>query len=105
VSVLAKPDHLNSIQIGILHHLLKCIFHLIRMDERLDKYTAILLSVPAYHDLTPKIKSYNEVSEWNENEMDEMSRYQPGVVTQTLPGGNPTHHPISNCAIGFTRVL
>ena len=69
------------------------------------KYNAIWLSVPAYHDLTPKNKSYEEVSQWNGKEMKEMSRYLLGVVTQSLRGGNPAHCPIFNRAIECTPAL
>jgi hypothetical protein len=37
--------------------------------------------VPAYHDLTPKKKSYEEVSQWNGKEIKKMSWYLLGVVT------------------------
>jgi len=55
-----------------------------KMHERLDKYNAICLSVPAYHDLTPKNMSYEAVSQWIGKEMKENSPYLLGVVTQTL---------------------
>jgi len=84
VSDLPKPDILHTMQIGMLDHLRQWIFHLMKTHERLDKYNAIWLSVPAYHDLTLKIKSYEEVSQWNGKEMMEMSRYLLGVVTQSL---------------------
>jgi hypothetical protein len=58
--------------------------HFLMMHERLDKYNAIWLSIPAQHDLTPKNKSYEEVSLWNGNEMKEMSQYLLRVVTQSL---------------------
>jgi len=67
--------------------------------KRLDKYNAIWSSMPAYQDLTPKTKSYEDVSQWNGKEMKEMSRYLLGVVTQSLRGGSPTQHPIFNRAI------
>jgi len=47
----------------------------------LDKYNAIWLSVPAYHDLTLHNTSYEEVSQWNGKEMKEMSQDLLGVVT------------------------
>jgi len=56
VSDLPKPDLLHTMQIGMLDHLQVWIFHFMKMHERLDKYNAIWLSVPAYHDLTPKPK-------------------------------------------------
>jgi hypothetical protein len=65
----------------MLDHLQKWIFHFMKTHERLDMYSAIWLSVPAYYDLTPKNKSYEEVSQWNGKEMKEMSRYLLGVVT------------------------
>jgi len=73
VSDLPKPDLLHSMQMGMLDHLQKWIFHFQKTHERLDKYNAMWLSVPAYHDLTPKYKSYEEVSEWNGKEMNEIS--------------------------------
>ena len=69
VSDLPKSDLLHTIQIAMLEHLQKWIFHFMKTHERLDKYNAIWLSVPAYHDLTPKNKSYEEVSQWNGKEM------------------------------------
>jgi len=75
------------------------------MNERLDKYNAIWLSVPAYHDLTPKNTSYEEVAQWNGKEMKEMSRYLLGVVTQSLRDGSPTQHSIFNRAIECTLAL
>jgi len=52
VSGLPKPDLVHTMQIGMLHHLQKCIFYFMQMHKRLDKYIAIWFSVPAYHDLT-----------------------------------------------------
>jgi len=62
VSDLPKPDLLHTMQIGMLDHLQKWIFHFMKTHKRLDKYNAIWLSVPVYHDLTPKNKSYEDVS-------------------------------------------
>jgi hypothetical protein len=59
--------------------------------------------VPAYHNLTPKNKSYEEVSQWNGKEMKEMSLYLLGVVSQSLQGGNPAQRPIFNRAIECTQ--
>jgi len=50
-------------QIGMLDHLQNWIFHVMKTHERLDKYKAIWLSMPAYHNLTPNNKSYEEVSQ------------------------------------------
>jgi len=61
--------------------------------------------VPAYHNLTPKNKSYGEVSQWNGKEMKEMSRYLLGVVSQSLRGGSPAQRPIFNHAIVCPRAL
>jgi len=105
VSDLPKPDLLHTMQIGMLDHLQKLIVHFMQMHERLDKYNAIWLSVPAYHDLTPKTKSYEEVSQWKGKEMKEMSRYLLGVVTQSLRGGSPAQRPIFNRTIECTRVV
>jgi len=57
------------------------------------------------HDLTPRTKSYREVSHWNGKEMKEMSRYLLAVVTQSLQGGSSAQCPIFNCAIECTRAL
>jgi hypothetical protein len=56
VSDLLKPDLLHTMQIGMRDDLQKWIFHFLKTHERLDMYNAIWLSVPAYHDLTPKIR-------------------------------------------------
>jgi len=92
-------------QNGMLDHLQKWIFHFMRTHEWLDKYNAIWLSVPAYHNLTPKNKSYDDVSQWNGKEMKEMSRYLLGVVTQSLRGESPTQRAIFNHPIEYTQAL
>jgi hypothetical protein len=92
-------------QIGMLHHLQKWIFHLMKTHEWLDKYNAIWLSVPAYQDLTIKNKAYEEVSQWNGKKMKEMSQYLVGVVTQSLQGESPAQSPIFNSAIECTGAL
>jgi len=84
VSDLPKPDLLHTMQIGMLDLLKKWIIHFIRTHERLDKYNAIWLSVPSFHDLTSKNKSYEEVSQWNGKEMKELCRYPLGVGTHSL---------------------
>jgi hypothetical protein len=103
-------DHPNTnlhhtMQISILDNVQKCIFHFMKTHERLDKYNSIWLSVPAYHNLTPKNQSYEKDSQWHGKEMKEMSRYLLGVVTQSLRGGSPTQHPIFNRAIQCTRAV
>jgi len=89
VSDLPKPDLLWTMQIGMLDHLQSWILHIVKTHERLDKYSAIWLSVPVYHDLTAKDRSYEEVSQWNGKEMNDMSRYLLGIVTQSPRGISP----------------
>jgi hypothetical protein len=105
VSDLAKPDLPHTMQIGMFDHLQKWNFHFMKTHGRLDKYNEIWLSVPAYHDLTLKNRSYEEVFQWNGKEMKEMSRYLLGVVTQSLRGESPAQSPIFNRAIECTRAL
>jgi len=105
VSDLPKPDLLHTMQIGMLEHLQKWIFNFMKTHEQLDKYNAIWLSVRAYHDLTPKNESYEEVSQWNGKEMKEMIRYLLGVETKSVRGGNPAQRPIFNRAIEWTWAL
>ena len=105
VSNLPKPDLLHTMQIVMLDHHHKWIFHFRKTQEWLDKYNVIWLSVPAYHNLTQKNKSYEEVSQWNGKEMREMSRYLLRVVTQSLRGGSPAQRPIFNHTIECTRAL
>jgi hypothetical protein len=51
---LPNPDILHTMQFGIHDHLQQWIFHFMKTHEQLDKYNAIWLPVPAYHNLTPK---------------------------------------------------
>jgi hypothetical protein len=53
----------------------------------------------AYHNLTPKSKSYEDVSQWNGKEMKEMGWYMLGVVSQSLRGGSPVQLSIFNPVI------
>jgi hypothetical protein len=89
----------------MLDHQQKWIFHFMKKHARLDKYNAIWLSVPAYHNLTPKHKSYEEVSQWNGKEMKEMSWYLLGVVTQSLRDRSPAQRPIFIPPIECKRAL
>jgi hypothetical protein len=68
----------------MLDHHPHWIFQFMNTDERLHEYNAICLSVPAYHDLTPNIKEYEEVCQCNGKKMKEMSWYLLGVITQSL---------------------
>jgi len=92
-------------QNSIHNHLGKWIFHFIKRHERLDKHNAIWLSMPAYHNLTPKTKSYRKVSQWNGKAMKDMSQYVCGAVSQSLRGGSPAQHLIISRAIECTRAL
>jgi len=76
-----------------------------KMHEWLDKYNAIWISVPAYYDLTPKNKSYVEVSQWNGKEMIEMSWDLLGVVSQSRRGGSPAQRPIFNRPLEYSQPL
>ena len=105
VSHLPKPDLPHTMQIGMLAHLQKWIFHFMKTHDRLDKHNAIWLSLPAYHDLTRKNKSYEEVSQWNGKKMKEMSQYLLGVVIQSIRGGSPAECPLFNHAIECTWAL
>jgi hypothetical protein len=105
MSDLHKPILLHILQIGRLDHLQKLIFNFMKTHKRHDKYNAIWLSVPAYHDLRPQNKSYEEVSQWNGKEIKEMSWYLLGVGTQSVQGGSPAQHSIYNRAIEYNGVL
>ena len=83
-SDLAKPDLLHTMQIGMFEHLQMWIFHFMKTHKWIKMYNAIWLSVPAQHDLTPITMSYEEVSQWDGQEMKEMSRYLLRVVMQSL---------------------
>jgi hypothetical protein len=61
--------------------------------------------LPAYQNLTPKNKSYEEVSQWNGKEMKKMSQYLFGDVTYSLRGGSPVQHLIINHTIECTQAL
>jgi len=105
VSDLPKPNLLHTMQISMLDNLQKWIFHWMKTNGWLNKYNAKWLFVPAYHDLTPKTKSYEEVFQWNGKEMKKMSCYLLGVVTQSLRGRSPTQRPIFNRSIECTPSL
>jgi hypothetical protein len=83
-SDLRMLDHFHKMQICMLDHLQKWIFNFIKMHKRLNKYNAIGLSVPAYHDLSPKYQLYADDSQWNRKDMKEMSGNLLEVVTQSL---------------------
>jgi hypothetical protein len=52
------PTLVINRRLHMFDHLQIWIFHFMKTHEWFDQYNAILLSVPAYHDLTPKNKSY-----------------------------------------------
>jgi hypothetical protein len=59
-------------------------FHCSKTSEYLEMYNAIWFSMPAYQYLTPKNMSHEEVSQWSGKEMNELSRYLLGDLTQSL---------------------
>jgi hypothetical protein len=67
---------------GMLNILQKWIFHFIKRREPRNRFNAIPRCVPAYHELTPRNKPYEEVSQSKGNEMKERSLYRLGVLTQ-----------------------
>jgi len=75
VSVLPKPDLLNTMQISILYHLHNWSYHFMKMHKPLDTYNAIWLSVPAYPNLTRKYKFLEKVCQWNGKEIKQMRWY------------------------------
>jgi hypothetical protein len=81
---LPQTNLLHTMQISMLDHHQKWIFHFMKTHKRLDKFNAIWLSVPAYHDLIQNNMSYEEVSQWNGKVMKEMSQYLLGVVIKSL---------------------
>jgi len=68
----------------MLDQLQKSVFHFMKTPQGLDKDNAIWLFMSSYHELTPKPKSSEKVSQWNGNEMKEMSWNMVVVVTQPL---------------------
>jgi hypothetical protein len=92
-------------QIGMLDHLHKSIFHFMQMYKRLDMYNPTWLSVPTYHNFTPNNKSDEEVSQWKGNKMKQMSQYMLGVVTQCVRGRRPAQRPIFSRQIQCTWAL
>jgi hypothetical protein len=49
--------------------------------------------------------SYVEFSHWHGKEMNEMSRYLLGVITQSLRGRRPAQGPIFSLAVECTQAL
>jgi hypothetical protein len=105
MSNLLTPDLLHTMQIGMLYHLQKWIVCFMKTRARLDNSNAIWLAVPAYHNLTSKNMSFEELSQWNGKKMKRMSRYLFGVVTQSLRGGSPAQPPRFDRTIECTRAL
>ena len=105
VSNLPKPDLFHTMQIGMLDHLQKWIVHFMTTHKQLVKDNATWLFVPPYHERTLINKSYEEVSQWNGNQMKEMGQYLVGVETQSLRGGRPAQRPIFNHANECTQAL
>jgi len=103
--VLPKPQKPHSMQIGTPDHLQRWNFHFMKSPERQYNYNAIWLAVPADHNLTPMKKLCKEVSEWNGNEKQEMSRFMLGVVTLTLRGRRLPHYLIFNHAFNCIWTL
>jgi hypothetical protein len=88
MSNLLKPDLIHAFPISMLDCLQKWIFNFMKTHEQLNKYYEIWLSVPAYHNLTPKTKSNENVSQQKGKEMNEICQDIVGVVTRTVRGGS-----------------
>jgi len=79
----------------MLDHLEKCIFNIIKMHQWLDKYSEICLYMRDDYNLTSQNKSYEDVCQWNGEELKKMSRYLLGVVLSTT-----TLVPVRNTQVG-----
>jgi hypothetical protein len=81
---LPKPDLLDTMHIRKVDYLSKGIFHFMNTKELLEKYNAIWLSGFVYCHFISKNMSYEDVSQWQGEEMKQMSWYLLGVVAQSL---------------------
>jgi hypothetical protein len=70
----------------MVDHLQKSIFDIMKTHDRVNKYNAMWLSVPAYNHVLLKTMSHQEVAQWSWKEMKERSQYQLGVATQPVQG-------------------
>jgi len=115
VSDLPKPDLLHTMQIGMLDHLQKWIFHFMKRQERLDKYNAIWLSLPAYHISNnpslrlkhPGVPDDSDGSDGTSNPLTENYTLPVTQATGRIPYSPPllcaryTHHQNDTCVTLF----
>jgi hypothetical protein len=62
---LWQPNLLMAMQISLLDNFQMWMFHFMKMYKYLDMYNAICLYMSAYHNLTQKNPSFDNVSQWN----------------------------------------
>jgi hypothetical protein len=102
---LPKPDVLHTIQLGMLKHLLEWIHAFLKQYNRLDRFNAIWLSIPAYLDMTRRTKAYEEISQWTGKEYKTMSRFLTGCLASTLSEPSRPEKRVFDKAILCTRAL
>jgi hypothetical protein len=95
---LPKPDVLNTMQFGMLKHLLEWIHALLKQYNRHDRFNAIWLSIPAYLDMTRRTK-------WTGKEYKTMSRFLTGCLASTLSEPPRPEKRVFDKAILCTQAL
>jgi len=81
-------------QVHMLDHHQKWIFHYMKTHKQLDQYNVIWFSMSACHNLTPTIKPTEDVDQWIEKEIKVMSSDLVRIVSRLLRGGRPAQCPI-----------
>ena len=104
-SMIASPDILHTVYLGILDHLMKWLIPFLKDHKRHALFDAIWSVVPAYPALLRFNKPYSAVSQWQGKEMRTLGRILLPVLSATLfnpsVGEKKRFHDAIRCVKGI----
>ena len=109
VHLLAVPDLLHTIYIGMADHMLNWVTGFLKKHGRIDLFDQIWKNLPAYDTLTRPTKAYSEVSQWQGKEMRRFLKYLLVVFTAALrrpsDAGRQTFNNAIKCVRAFSEFV
>jgi hypothetical protein len=89
VGLLAKPDILHGLQLGILDYMLQWTLRWLKDVGLRTSLKRLWLSVPAYCEMAKPIKTYLDVSQYQGGEYRTVARFFYSILQATLETAKP----------------
>jgi len=93
LSDLHKPDFLHNIYLGIFKHLMQWVEGFLKKHKRQQAFNDAWKQIPPYPGFSVPIKAYQEVTQWQEKEMRNLSKCISAILASVLrnPSSSQNH--------------